>query len=666
MSKKDKIFDLVKAGILTVDDALILINNEANDDKTVKDEIVITTNMKASSNNSFQTKTSKSITKVNEKPLDNSFDNIIEPNLKIINNAHTNSAFSIFIGLDKLKKDDLRYQIASLEKMTMMNILATQGKKAINFSKKLFNQENVQNSAEISIEVEISKRANELEDWKISDLQRLLRTVLADKVKSAGATLALNYSDFDLTRAIINISSKHFKKKINSEISYAEKADHIHMLYFQQLQQQFAKSMESQTAEQLKQTDRVIQTELDKMTPQQSKELQKALQTEKLSGEIVRKAIISGGSGTTLMLAINGAGFGAYQAATTIIHAIFTTGMGVTLPFAAYTGAASFISFITGPAGWLILGGSQALMINRNKNKLIYQLMAQIVWLSVQANGDFYSETTSSDLPEFMSDMERDKKQKLEKDIYILNNQINDIELQSQNLEQKIKNLSSKLDKSQETIKEYLLDKSILDNQLKLEQLNTKNPQKINELQAEIKNLEKQIILVTNEKDETEQLYNMLHNEKSENDQFYEEKLFELQYKLHETEEEKEALQKNYSKIHKLNESKVKKAAEKLKEAWDKKYVEISFSDNVYKEVIKNFNDKDIINMERKLFEMILTPDPRTLSTNRGKMHNTKEEHVAFKADGEGRIFYRINPDNSNQSIHITKIVKHNDPRYGK
>ena len=48
-------------------------------------------------------------------------------------------------------------------------------------------------------------------------------------------------------------------------------------------------------------------------------------------------------------------GFGVYLAATTALG-FTTSAIGITLPFAAYTGLSSTIAFVIGPAGWLAAG----------------------------------------------------------------------------------------------------------------------------------------------------------------------------------------------------------------------------------------------------------------------------------------------------------------------
>jgi uncharacterized protein YaaW (UPF0174 family) len=55
-----------------------------------------------------------------------------------------------------------------------------------------------------------------------------------------------------------------------------------------------------------------------------------------------------------MMGAAQATGFGVYLASTTAL-VFLTHAVGVTLPFAFYTGLSSSIAFVIGPAGWLSL-----------------------------------------------------------------------------------------------------------------------------------------------------------------------------------------------------------------------------------------------------------------------------------------------------------------------
>lgn len=115
-------------------------------------------------------------------------------------------------------------------------------------------------------------------------------------------------------------------------------------------------------------------------------ELRKFASVETLTSEAIiglMRQIVAGG-GTLLFL--NSLGFSAYIALSTIIHTLFTTVLGVTLPFAAYTTASTVLSTLTGPVGWAILGlilaGMLTLQGNRLNNELLHMvtLTALMQW----------------------------------------------------------------------------------------------------------------------------------------------------------------------------------------------------------------------------------------------------------------------------------------------
>ena len=50
------------------------------------------------------------------------------------------------------------------------------------------------------------------------------------------------------------------------------------------------------------------------------------------------------------------AGFSLYTASSTALSVV-SSGLGITLPFAAYTGLSTILSWFTGPAGWIVAIG---------------------------------------------------------------------------------------------------------------------------------------------------------------------------------------------------------------------------------------------------------------------------------------------------------------------
>ena len=74
-----------------------------------------------------------------------------------------------------------------------------------------------------------------------------------------------------------------------------------------------------------------------------------------LKKEFSNTNLATSGKALTALTAANLSGFSLYLMSTTLLS--FTTGiLGITLPFAAYTGLSSAIHLIIGPYGWAALG----------------------------------------------------------------------------------------------------------------------------------------------------------------------------------------------------------------------------------------------------------------------------------------------------------------------
>jgi uncharacterized protein YaaW (UPF0174 family) len=108
---------------------------------------------------------------------------------------------------------------------------------------------------------------------------------------------------------------------------------------------------------------------LDRATPEERALLIKQLGAEKAS--MARNVGVAAG---TIALA-NMSGFGVYVMASTLVGGL-TSVLGVTLPFAAYTGMSSIIATLTGPVGWFaMLAGGLVVMGRVNYRRTIPAVM---------------------------------------------------------------------------------------------------------------------------------------------------------------------------------------------------------------------------------------------------------------------------------------------------
>jgi len=102
----------------------------------------------------------------------------------------------------------------------------------------------------------------------------------------------------------------------------------------------------------------VIIAALQRMKPRERvKFFQQEMDTHKMTQKAKLKGAGINGPATTFALlgAAQASGFGVYLASTTALG-FLTHAIGITLPFAVYTGMTSTIAFVIGPVGWLGAG----------------------------------------------------------------------------------------------------------------------------------------------------------------------------------------------------------------------------------------------------------------------------------------------------------------------
>lgn len=109
---------------------------------------------------------------------------------------------------------------------------------------------------------------------------------------------------------------------------------------------------------------------LGAMSDEQRHQVAQALGLERVSGEALWRLFRTGALGAGIIVGLQATGMGVFVAATTVVHAIFTTLLGVTLPFSVYTALTTSLGWLLGPVGWMLVGGVAWLQVRRQEARL--------------------------------------------------------------------------------------------------------------------------------------------------------------------------------------------------------------------------------------------------------------------------------------------------------
>lgn|GEM_PF-1375742 len=128
-----------------------------------------------------------------------------------------------------------------------------------------------------------------------------------------------------------------------------------------------------------------IERRLLALSKAERRSIQEDLGLQELTGRTLRTFVARGGLATLLLGGATAAGFGVYLAATTVAHALFTTVLGVTLPFVAYTTLTGGLAFLLSPLGALtVVGGLGALGYWRLRRSLDQRVLAWLIVILVE------------------------------------------------------------------------------------------------------------------------------------------------------------------------------------------------------------------------------------------------------------------------------------------
>ena len=406
---------------------------------------------------------------------------------------------TLFDGLQKASKEELSYLIALLRQQTMKNIFSdkfnntvTTGKKAFNSVMSFFGKSNKTNDDidreskenHQDINNKIKEEIRTLQSYSQEQLYTLFIEEIREELDVPDSSLAL------LSNKIIASAAKT-DPSINEELTVEQKADII----YQKTLQSIISSLEKQSDEERNEMIRQLDMELDKLSSDRKELIKQSLQTDHLSGEVLRNSFLKSGVGIGSLITV-GSSFGAYIAINTIIHAIFTSFLGITLPFAVYTGVAKGVSIIAGPIGWCALGGYSIYSLIKTSGKLTSAMMSVVVFIAMTIYGKSFSVDENGAPLWITSDS-------IEYQEY-QNNQYRIIQLND-----KVKILSKDLTLSQEKAQKIEAAKQKLEKVLQKQQANPNHIDQhvVNDLKEQIKVMSQQLNTVQENRKHIEKQY---------------------------------------------------------------------------------------------------------------------------------------------------------------
>jgi hypothetical protein len=421
-------------------------------------------------------------------------------------------------------------------------------------------------------------------------------------------------SDTLLSVRIIEEASKFYD--IDEWLTPAEKAESVTRRHQEESLANLRKMVAKMSPQERDALEEAITQELNDLPHEQRTAVLRDLRLDTLSGEAVTKALLASGGPLASMAALSAAGFGAYVALTTIIHAVATTLLGITLPFAVYTTATSALSLLTGPVGWLIAGATMFFTWRHSETKLSRSLFAGLVTTAADA---LPSPATfvppSSPLNPNDADKTAEAAESLAKKTAVA-------EWAMEASRKQLAQVNEQIGRAERATAKAQRDIESTQKRLSVPSLGTNE---VVSLRAELKAAEE---LAYAELGRSEQLKMENAVLAAERDRL----------------EREAALQRERQTAFEDGEAK------RLLDFWTIHFPGITFEHQPVRWTVRK-RHKERLSLEKKLIELNQSDDPAALSL--GKMSASGEHHLRFRLEQvECRMYYRVN----GKAIHITVL----------
>ena len=586
---------------------------------------------------------------------------------------------NIFNGIERMNDDLLVLQISMLETLTISNSISGVAQKTVRnaakvvnfFSNKIKKSDLIKEPKVENMEERMKKSQEEINMLTRREKIIRLNRILLSKIEYVGVP-----SEDEVSVKIINLAGK--KYKVDDNFTPNQKADII----YTECSREIIKHINSMSEKDKKELFKDLEVEIKNLSEKEQIAIKNKLQIKEISSRTLEGVLKSTGTPLAIIGLLSISGFGASIALTTIIHAIFTTILGITVPFGVYTTATSTLAFLTGPLGIGLSLGVGAYSLLKNKGKIEQSLLSTLVFFSIASYGKKFT-PNEEELPSWIpNEVELMENKKKEEFINLLNasqrkdneledkeNELNNIRKALNNISDKLKKESSKRKLAENSLKDFKIYKLKLEEELEKSRLNFKQIEEKKFLEPNEESNEKYLkakkeYLIFQEKtkalkkniDYQENIISKASEEIKEWEFRYEEKesLFQNVVK------ENKKLKEENLKLKEICNKKIEKEKKYLAEKWALHYDNFIIEQEVLKFAIK-LNRKDLYLLEKALMDLHSIKDKRALS--RGKINDggKKFDHMGFNLSTPcpGRIAYEV-LNSSKKSVKIVKVYKHN------
>ena len=253
----------------------------------------------------------------------------------------------IFVGLRKCSDEEQATLAALLEQGHLGSAVGPEMGKAFNKVISFLKKE--AEPPHVSFEMRLEQAKQRFLVVSSDERINFIRVNIADRVSyskdKSGPTISI--------AALRAVAKKH---GADSYLLPCALASRVMTSKLKQMSEEFRKRWEEARPEQRAQFDRELEKQLASLTPEKQSEMRQAFNVETLDAQTMRGIMFSLGSTVGLSSVVNMAGFGAYIALSVIVHFIFTTILGITLPFAVYAFLSSTLAFFANPVVAIPLG----------------------------------------------------------------------------------------------------------------------------------------------------------------------------------------------------------------------------------------------------------------------------------------------------------------------